>query len=42
VKLSNAVTLPLTDKVATRIAFNQEQRDSYFTDLGNPAGPTRA
>ena len=40
VKLSGAVTLPLTDKVATRIAFNQEQRDSYFTNLGNPAGPT--
>jgi iron complex outermembrane recepter protein len=34
-KISGAVNLPLTDKVSTRVAFNQERRDSYFENIGN-------
>ena len=40
VKLTGAVTLPLSDKVSTRFAFNQERRDSFFRNVGNPVGPT--
>jgi iron complex outermembrane receptor protein len=40
-KFSGAITLPLTDTVSTRFAFNREHRDSYFRNIGAPVGPTR-
>ena len=39
-KFSGAVTLPLSDKISTRFAFNRETRDSYYRNIGSPAGPT--
>ncbi len=40
VKLDGAITLPVSDKVSTRFAFNQERRDSFFSNVGTPVGPT--
>ncbi len=39
-KFSGALTLPLSDTVSTRFAFNREHRDSYYRDIGSPVGPT--
>ncbi len=39
-KFSGAITLPLSEKISTRFAFNKETRDSYFRNIGFPAGPT--
>ena len=33
-KTEGAVNLPISERVAARIAFNLEDRDSYFTNLG--------
>lgn len=35
-----AVNLPISDKLAARLAFNIERRDSYFTNLGAQTTPT--
>jgi iron complex outermembrane receptor protein len=39
-KFSGALNLPLSDKISTRFAFNKENRDSFFRNIGYPAGPT--
>jgi iron complex outermembrane receptor protein len=39
-KFSGAINLPLTDKISTRFAFNKENRDSFFRNIGGPIGPT--
>ena len=35
-----AVNLPISDKLALRLAYNVERRDSFFRNLGGPRTPT--
>lgn len=37
-KLTGAINLPLTDKVATRFAFNAERHDGYYDNAGIKGG----
>lgn len=38
VKVQGAVNLPISDKLAMRIAFNEEHRDSFYKDIGSTQG----
>ncbi|HEY5409543.1 MAG TPA: TonB-dependent receptor plug domain-containing protein [Caulobacteraceae bacterium] len=37
---SGAVNLPINDKLAARVAYNVERRDSFFHDIGGQTTPT--
>jgi iron complex outermembrane receptor protein len=37
IRLQGAINLPISDTLAARLAFNKENRDSFFTVLGTPS-----